>query len=757
MIGQTLAHYRVKGRLGAGGMGEVFRVEDTRLGRDVALKVLLPEFAQDEARLRRFRREAQLLAALDHPGIVTVFSIEEAHGVHFLTMQLVEGQTLDCLIPTGGLPLQRFLEISIPLTDAVAAAHAQGVIHRDLKPSNIMCTTGGRLKVLDFGLARPARVTPDAATDTLSHEGQTVGTLPYMSPEQLAGMPLDARTDAFSLGTLLYEMATGVRPFTGSSPMDLLSAILTAKPRPIEQMRPEYPTELSRIIDACLTKQAAQRMASVQDLHAALKKVAESSEVRKTVGASASVATVAASIAVLPFTSLSPAPDDEYFADGTAEEIINALGRLPDVKVAARTSSFSFKGRHEDLRVIGEKLGVATVLEGSVRRSGNRLRITAQLVDAKNGYHLWSERYDRELADVFDVQEEIARSIASRLTITLLGTSGATLVQRGTGDVEAFRLYTQGRTLFDQRTESGMQRAIPCFQGAIERDLNYALAWAGLADTLAMLEDYALVEAGSLVPSAREAVRRALELDPELAEAHASQGVLLTLLRDGPAAVRALQRATELRPGYAHAHNWLAWIHIVLGNREEGLRSAERSVELNPLAPEPLSNLALAQLANRQAERAIRTARRGLEIQPDFETNAFYEAIGLQLLGRFDEAARILRKTTVTWAATAPVVLLGLTEAGRGDHAAARQALERSAAAGDFAGAGFIHAALGEIDAAFTQFQRVARWEYWGTISIHNFFDDVLVPLRADQRFAAVCRAVDSSWQVPHAIQAERR
>lgn len=755
--GSHLGVYEILGPLGTGGMGVVYRARDPRLGRDVALKVLRPEFAQDQERLWRFRREAQLLAALDHPGIVTIFSVEEQpasehdlHPLHFLTMQLVEGETLEQVIPRGGLPARRFFEVALALTDAVAAAHRQGVVHRDLKPSNVMCTRDGRAKVLDFGLAK-SDPGPASQALTLSQDGQIVGTVPYMSPEQLSGMPLDPRTDVFSLGTLLYEMAAGTRPFHGATPVAMLTAILSDTPQRLSAIRPDLPAALDRIIERCLQKDVAERLPSVGELHALLRAASESVV---TAGAHAGrpgsgvTRSGGASIAVLPFTSLSAEAEDAFFADGTAEEIINALGRLPDVKVAARTSSFSFKGKHEDLRVIGEKLGVKTLLEGSVRRSGKRLRITAQLVDASSGYHLWSERYDRELVDVFDIQEEIARSIASRLTATLLAGSSDAFVRQGTSDLEAFRLYTQGRTLFDQRTGTGMQRAVPFFQKAIERDPNYALAWSGLGDTLVMLEDYQVVTTGSVVDAAREAVSRALALDADLAEAHTSLGVLETLLRNGPAAVEALQRAVELRPSYADAHNWLSWIRTVLGHREDALASAERSVELNPLAPEPLSNLALAQIANGHAERGLQTARRALEIQPDFETSAFYEALALHHLGRPAEALPILKRVTVTWAPSSPLSVRGLSQVALGDSDSARAAAEDLSSRGAFADAGLIFAALGETTSAFESFGRVRRWEYWPTIAMHNFFDDVVARLRTDPRFPAVGRAIDASWNV---------
>jgi eukaryotic-like serine/threonine-protein kinase len=747
--GTRLGPYEVVSSLGSGGMGEVYRARDPRLGRDVALKVLRAEFAQDQERLWRFRREAQLLAALDHPGIVTIFSVEE-YDVPFLTMQLVEGETLEQVIPRAGLPEGRFFEIALPLTDAVAAAHRHGVVHRDLKPSNVMCTREGRVKVLDFGLATltPARA---AQTQTLSQAGQIVGTVPYMSPEQLSGMPLDARTDVFSLGTLLYEMATGTRPFHGATPVAMLTAILSETPRNVGDLRPDLPAELAGIIERCLRKNAAERLASVDELHAALRGMFDDIALRAVRGprlGPGAHGTGGASIAVLPFNSLSVEPEDAFFADGTAEEIINALGRLPDVKVAARTSSFLFRSKDVDPRVIGEKLGVKTILEGSVRRFGKRLRITAQLVDASSGYHLWSERYDRELDDVFAIQEEIARSIASRLTATLVAGSSDAFIRQGTTDLEAYRLYTYGKTLMDQRTVSGMQRAVPYFREAIDRDGRYALAWSGLAATLVLLEDYQVVAPGSVTAQAQEAIRRALDLDVNLPEAYAALGVVGTLQRDGPAAVAALRRAVELRPGYADAHNWLAWILIVLGDRAAALQSAEKSVELNPLAPEPLSNLGLSLVAAGQLDRGLLMVRRAADIQPNFETIAFYEALALHHMRRFDEASRILERVTVSWAPTSPLVVLGIGRAEAGNREGARACMERLRVRGDFAGIGLIHAAIGDLDAAFAAFDRVDRWEYWGTIAMHNFFDDVVGPLRNDPRYTAVDRAIDASWNV---------
>ena len=737
-------------------MGEVYRVEDTKLGRDVALKVLKPELAEDEERLRRFRREAQLLAALDHPGIVTIFSIEEAEGTHFLTMQLVEGDTLTRLIPAGGMEIENLLGIALPLTEAIAAAHERSVIHRDLKPSNVMRTTEGRVKILDFGLAKLMAGLHDSQDDVLTQElssdGLVVGTVPYMSPEQLSAEPVDERTDIFALGVLLYEMAAGRRPFTAKSATSLISSILTKTPPEISEVRGGFPDELGAIIRDCLEKDPSDRTQTVRELHKQLRSFSEDSEASEGVLPETSVEPLSRggpSIAVLPFTTLSTDPEDEFFADGVAEEIINALGRLEDLKVAARTSSFSFKGKNEDLRTIGRKLGVRTVLEGSVRRAGKRLRITAQLVDAGDGYQLWTDRYDREMKDVFEIQEEIARKIASRLTETLISDSDPSLVKKGTDDVEAFTLYTQGRGLIEQRNETGLNRAATFFRKAIDRDPDYALAWTGLADTLVVIEEYGFAESGSLLPEARRAIDRALEIDPNLAEAHASYGLLHTHqdVRQGQIAIDAFERAVEINPGYASVYHWESWMRLIVGQGQRALEKSRRAVELNPLSPEALSNVALGLVAVGEPEAAIREARRATDIQPDYGTATLYEALALYRLNRFDEAISLCDDLTVEWALTGPQSVIALAEVQRGNLSRVRELMDRMDDAGEErAMNGFVHAALGEEEEAMRVFESIERWAYWPSICLLSVLGEELSPLRPDPRYQRLIQRVNEWW-----------
>ena len=425
LIGQILSRYRILQKLGAGGMGVVYKAEDTLLDRKVALKLLPHDLANDEQALVRFRREAKAASALNHPNICTVYDICEDKGKPFIVMEFLDGAVLKSMIGMNPMELDQLLEISRDIADALSAAHGKNIVHRDIKPENIFICDGGHPKVLDFGLAKinaPDDKQDESETLILTEAGLVVGSLPYMSPEQLRGGSVDHRTDIFSLGTMLYEMATGQRPFSGGSSLELSSSILRDTPKSVIELRPELPTGLHRIVDRCLSKEPIERYVSAQELCQALDRLRR--QVSSGSLSAVPEAVVGASIAVLPFISLSTDPEDEFFADGLTEEIINTLTQIEELRVAARRSAFSFKGKHVDLRIAGERLNVKTVLEGSVRRAGNRIRINAQLVNVSDGYHLWSERYDREVQDVFEVQDEISRAIANRLKVDLFSLIG---------------------------------------------------------------------------------------------------------------------------------------------------------------------------------------------------------------------------------------------------------------------------------------------------------------------------------------------
>ena len=581
MIGKTLSHYKVLEEIGEGGMGAVYMAEDLNLGRKVALKILREEMASNPDRLERFRREAQAVAALNHPNIVTIHSIEEAPEGHFITMELVQGKGLDEIVTGDGLSSERMLEIAQPLIRALVAAHDRGITHRDLKPANIMVTDDGTVKILDFGLAKlhaapDSDVHEDLPTQALTQVGTVVGTIPYMSPEQVQGKPVDHRTDIFSLGVVLYEMATGHRPFGGESSAGVASAILRDVPDPIGETRPDVPDHFGRIISRCLEKEPEMRYQTAGDIQTALsnlgKTVVEKGESGK------------ASVAVLPFLDMSPEKDQDYFCEGLAEELINALVSVDDLEVASRTSAFRFKGSQQDIREIGRRLGVSTVLEGSVRKAGNQVRIAVQLVKVEDGYHLWSNRYDRELQDVFAIQDEIAQKIVEALQVTLspMAKEKAKKAEKeAPEDVQAYDYYLKGRKFFYEFRAQGFELARQMFARAIVIDDKYARAYAGVADCCSSLFSYYDASDANL-KEADKASRKAVEMDPESAEARASRGLALSLKEEYAAADAEFEKAIELNPKSYEAHYFFARCLFSQGRHAEAVKEYERACEVNP-------------------------------------------------------------------------------------------------------------------------------------------------------------------------------
>ncbi|MCP3998724.1 MAG: protein kinase, partial [bacterium] len=574
--GQMLLHYRLIEKIGEGGMGVVWKARDTSLEREIALKLLPASFAADPHRQARFEQEAKIVAALNHRNIVTIFSVEQDGDHHFLTMELVNGRPLTALIQPGGLPLTEFLRVAIPMADAVGRVHEQGITHGDIKPGNVV-VDDDQVKILDFGLARSERTeatgtTPEDSTETVDMEGSISGTLHYMAPERIKGQQTDHRSDVFSLGVTLYEMATGQRPFRGGNRIEVLAAVLRDLPRPSREINPEIPRQLDRVISACLEKDVEQRLQSALDLRnelRALERVAVSGDPNR-----------APSIAILPFADMSPNKDQDYFCDGIAEEIINAISRIENLRVASRTSSFRFKNASLDSREIGDRLGVTKLLEGSVRKAGERLRITAQLINVSDGYQLWSQRYDRDLRDVFAIQDEISDSVVNALELRLSPRERRAIKQVATADVQAYDYYLRGRrAYYDQYGWRGVELALQMFSRAIEIDPNYALAYAGIADCRAFL----YVNAKRSEENRDEALTasaRALELDSELAEAHNSRGQALVTCERYDEAKLAFERAIKLNPKLFDAYLSCARNYFVTGRPEEAVQKYEQAGEI---------------------------------------------------------------------------------------------------------------------------------------------------------------------------------
>jgi serine/threonine protein kinase/Flp pilus assembly protein TadD len=610
MIGTTLAHYRILKQLGEGAMGQVFLAEDRRLGRKIALKVLPEEMAAKPDRIERFRREARAIAALNHPNIVTIYSVEDADGATFLTMEYVDGEMLSSRVRHGGMPVDDFLKIARPFAEALAVAHERGITHRDLKPTNVMLTRDGRLKILDFGLAKlqeDSSAGDDEPTIAykagLTELGTVLGTMPYMSPEQAQGEVVDHRSDIFSLGVIFYELLTGERPFKGESSAELISAILRDSPREVTQIRVDLPNHLGRIIRRCLEKDPGRRFQSARDLTLELDELARGEQKEEK---------TAPSVAVLPFADMSPEKDQDYFCEGIAEELINGLGRIENLRVASRTSSFQFKGTSADVREIGRQLGVAHILEGSIRKAGNQLRITAQLVNVSDGYRLWSDRYDREMKDIFAIQDEIAESIVNALEVTLSPKERRAIQNVATRQVEAYDLYLRGRKYFYELSRASLEYARELYSNAIEIDPNYALAYAGIADCCSFLYMYSQANEENM-RLAEENSRKALELDPELAESHASRGLALTVTKNFAEAEAEFKEAIRLNPKLYETYYYSGRNYLAEGRYAEAEEMLRKASEVRPEDYQCVKFLAQVLTSMDRPEEEIREVYREVE------------------------------------------------------------------------------------------------------------------------------------------------
>jgi serine/threonine protein kinase/tetratricopeptide (TPR) repeat protein len=680
----VLGNYRLIEKLGEGGMGVVWKARDLKLDRDVAVK-FLPEGAVDDPERRAFfEREAKAVAALSHPNIVTIFAVDEAEGTSFFTMELVDGQPLSRLVEPGGVALDRFLEIALPLAGAVAAAHARGIIHRDLKPQNIMIDGTGTLKILDFGLARIllplSRMLARDEGSTATLDADFAGTIAYMSPEQLRGLAVDHRTDLFSLGVVLFEWATGRLPFGGKTGPEKIAGALKEEPMSAVDLNPRLPRSLDRILRHCLEKEPRYRMASARDLRDEL----------ETLRASAGEGRIGIpSIAVLPFVDMSREKDQGYFCDGIAEEIINALCRVQGLRVASRTGSFQFKDTAADLREIGNRLRVESVLEGSVRKSDSRLRITVQLIEAARGFHLWSESYDREFHDVFAIQQEIAHSVVRALRVTLSPQEKGALAEVPTSEVQAYDYYLRGRSFYYRYARHDIEFALQLFSRAIELDPGYALAHAGLADCWSYI--YLYSERKDAVRLQAEAAGcRAVELAPDSAQAQASFAVALSLGPRKEEAKAAFEKAIELDPTLFEAWYFYARQVFAGGDLPKAVSLYEEAMRVrpedfySPLLIGPLyDRLGRTEDARTARERGLALVERHIDLHPDDARALYMGAIGLVALGEKEKGrdwARRARKIDPD----DPMLLynLGCFHSLAGDVEEAIDCLERAAAGG---------------------------------------------------------------------------
>jgi len=686
--GQVLAHYRLDEKLGEGGMGLVFRAWDQRLERMVAIKFIGERLLTDAGARSRFLREARTASALNHPNICVIHEVGEADGLAYIVMEHVEGKPLSALIPVNGLPLDTVLRCGTQVADALAHAHDRGIVHRDLKSPNVVLTPEGRPKVLDFGLAKRLAGGDDDTELTQSigptAAGLVVGTLSYLPPEVLRGAAADPRADIWALGVMLFEMASGQLPFRGTTPFETSSAILREPPGPFPA---RVPAGLRGVIQRCLVKEPGQRYQRAGELRAALDALSSHTSPAPAATRSRSAASrrrtkasgPVRALVVLPLENLSGDPSQEYFADGMTEALIARLAKIGTLKVISRTSAMLYKGVRKPLPEIARELKVDAVVEGSVLRSGEQVRITAQLIRAATDEHLWAESYDRDMRDILALQSEVARAIAQEIQVKLTPKEEESLAQCRTVNPAAYEAYLRGLHSWNKRSESGLKQGIEHFQRAIEEDPTYARAYAGLADCYSVLGWMGILSPKESFGRGKAAAVKALELEKDLAEAHCSLAYALHHYDwDWANAEKGFLRSLELNPSYATGHHWHALVHVSLGRSREAEAEMEKAQELDPLAPILRSALGFIFYISRQYDRAIVELHKTIETHPKWWISHNWLGLIAAHQKRFPEAlASCARGIELSDGIPLTVASLGYIQALSGDREGALGTLER--------------------------------------------------------------------------------
>jgi eukaryotic-like serine/threonine-protein kinase len=813
----TLAHYRIVSVIGAGGMGEVYLAEDTKLRRKVALKVLAADFTRNEDRLRRFEQEAQAASALNHPNILTIHEIGSDADAHFIATEFIEGETLRHRIVRSGMTIRDVLEIAGQVAGALAAAHSAGIVHRDIKPENVMIRPDGYIKVLDFGLAKlTEEKTVETNTEALTiarantDPGTVMGTLSYMSPEQARGKAVDARSDVFSLGVVIYEMIAGRTPFEGETPSDVISFILQTEPPPLTRFSPDVPSELERIVTKALAKDKEERYQTIKDMLIDLKRLKRSYEVetgvdrslspdsirpvtrgevsnavkagsgvssvrttssaeyllsevrRHKLGAAAILAVLLVllavviyigfftgsskaidSIAVLPLVNASNDPSVEYLSDGIAESIINSLSQFPNLKVMSRGSVFRYKGREVDPQTVGNELSVRAVLAGRLVQRGDSLSVNVELVDTRDNSQIWGQQYKRNLADVFAVQEDIAKEVSEKLRLRLSGAEKQQVTKRYTENIKAYQNYMQGRGPGDRRTRESLIVAIGYYEKAIEEDRNYPLAYSGLSESYTSLGVSQYIAPIEGRRKAEENALKAISLDENLAEGHASLGRCYTAFApyDFVKGDRELRRAVELSPGLALAHQYLALSLIRQGHFDEGLEAILKARERDPLSSMIARSVGHPYYLRKDYARALDIVKRANELGPSFSTT--WEVGVYAQTKQFDDALRQLEKEKAG-RANDPILIYstGMIYAAQGRRAEALQIINQLE---QLSGTGVsqanyiakIYGALGDKESALTWLNRGIESGALGAFYREEYVWDAL---RGDPRFQELLR-----------------
>jgi serine/threonine protein kinase/Tfp pilus assembly protein PilF len=785
MISEAVSHYKILSKLGAGGMGEVYLAEDTRLGRKVALKVLPASYQYDPDRRARFLKEARAASALRSPNIAAIYDIGEHDGTMFIVMEYVEGDLLSRRIERGAIAPRETTDIATQIADALDEAHTLGIVHRDIKSSNLIVTARGLVKMLDFGLAKI--IEPVKSSDTSSDmtvplgqqtaAGVVMGTVSYMSPEQALGRDVDGRSDIFSLGVVIYEMLTARLPFEGGVATEVIDRIIHQEPLPLARFNYNVPAELERITRKCLEKDRARRYQSSREIATDLRNLKRDTDSGASsayvttpmqsgasqMGASQTGASqtrasntgarrarsrrAVDSLAILPLANASGDPDTEYLSDGITESIINNLSQLPKLRVMARSTVFRYKGKEVDPQQIGRELGVRAIVTGRVLQRSEMLIIKAEMVDTEDGSHLWGEHYNRKLSDIFTVEEEISSVISEKLRLKLNGAQKKQLTKRYTENTEAYQLYLKGRYYWNKRTIEGLKKGIEYFLQAIESDPNYALAYAGLADSYNILASYSALSSTDAFPRAKAAAMKALELDDKLAEAYASLAfVKFGYDWDWAGAERAFKRALELNPGYAPAHQWYALYLAAMNRMDEAVAGINRAQEIDPLSLPINTNAGFIFYLARRFDEAIEMFEKTLELDPDFTLahRRLGQAYEQKLM--YAEARREFEKcVALSGSDTETMAALGHIYAVAGETEQARQiinemlALSKERYIPSYLIA-IIWMGLGDRDAAFQWLEKAyeERYGFLAYLDVGPLFDSI----RSDPRYTELLRRV---------------
>jgi len=749
MEGNKASHYRILRKLGEGGMGEVFLAQDAFLKRKVALKFLPASLSQDRVAHKRFLREARSAAGIDHPYICSIHELAETEdGREFIVMEYLQGETLAEKLAEGVLPLDDALAIAIEIGEALEAAHDRGIVHRDLKPANIMITPGGHAKVMDFGLAKPLEIgssREEEVASVLTRQGSVVGTLPYMSPEQLTGEQVDFRSDIFSFGIVFYEMLTGVHPFRKATNIATAVAIIQAEPVSLSS----HTSQLERLINHMLANDSDNRCQCIREVVSELKRIRYQTSVAKRSKPTGPLQRKSVpSIAVLPFRDLSSEKDQEYFCEGVAEEISSALTCVKNLRVVARASVLAFRETNTDIREISERLGAENLLDGSVRKVGERVRITVQLVGAKDGYQHWSERFDRKLDDIFAIQDEISLKIVERLQVELLSDEKASLVKRHTEQLKAYEFYLRGQHFFYQETKESLLRAVEYFDKALEEDPNYQRARSMMAVALCLLGFWGYVPCEEVYPRAKEEAEKAVAMDPQLGEGYwALADVRWFYDWDWNGALEALNRAINLNPNFEPTYNMLCSYHVAVGSLGEAIAAGRRAVELNPLSVMANTYLSMALIRTGKLEEVVRQLKQTVELDPDHPQTYLLLGGAYTLMGRHEEGiAEIERSVSLSGRSIVFLSALGWAYGYAGAKGKAKEVLEefKQRSHQEYIRPYLyakVHSGLGDLDSAFACLDKAFAERDTSLCFFKT--DETLISLRSDPRFAELLRKMN--------------